>query len=168
MATKPAAVAATAATSRGTLIGVRLHKQTCVGGEWGNRTGDVFCLACQSVCLEEFFEEAHNPARAWLWWRFFVQLENKLKHTAIYRKKWANEREWTMVSEKMNVADFFVWKSFVPIRSKIGAVSNRFSEPCMSAFHQLFLFVSRCAPMQSSSIRCIMHYIMPPTGGGIL
>lgn len=34
-----------------TLVCVRFDKQTGVGGVRGNRTGDVFCLACQSVSL---------------------------------------------------------------------------------------------------------------------
>lgn len=33
------------------LVCVRFDKQTGVGGVRGNRTGDVFCLACQSVSL---------------------------------------------------------------------------------------------------------------------
>uniref|UniRef100_A0A8D8BGR2 (northern house mosquito) hypothetical protein n=1 Tax=Culex pipiens TaxID=7175 RepID=A0A8D8BGR2_CULPI len=37
------------------LVCVRFDKQTCVGGVRGNRTGDVLCLACQSVSLEEGF-----------------------------------------------------------------------------------------------------------------
>lgn len=37
------------------LVCVRFDKQTCVGSVRGNRTGDVFCLACQSVSLQEGF-----------------------------------------------------------------------------------------------------------------
>lgn len=33
------------------LVSVRFHKQAGVGGVRGNRTGDVFCLACQSISL---------------------------------------------------------------------------------------------------------------------
>lgn len=35
------------------LVCVRFDKQTRVGGVRGNRTGDVLCLACQSISLEE-------------------------------------------------------------------------------------------------------------------
>lgn len=49
------------------LVCVRFDKQTCVGGVRGNRTGDVFCLACQSVCLEEGFVSGCKQNRRKRW-----------------------------------------------------------------------------------------------------
>lgn len=67
------------------LVCVRFDKQTRVGGVRGNRTGDVLCLACQSISLEEGLD-------------FGLQTEKK---KAVEEDRGGGERACNLVVERL-------------------------------------------------------------------